>query len=1588
MKQLPALVLLLLLASLRFAAAQPSIYTIPDIGTPGMNTYVEIIAPVTETGKFLQADGLIPPAQLNIHFIVPADSNRIKVSPGVISWNQRLVTFQFFVTPNATLGPVPMQLNVNGTLFDLDTFYIVAPQRFGTKSGGGVIGSSPTYGTGFGQRSKRGAMIVDSLILGNGTYTIDITDRDPVRAGNQGYLPCIIMSKGRISISSGANISVSAPKGLDSKNAGPGGGGGGGYGADRPPTPPILVTIPGERDVPLGNGYTGGQSSVLLVPSPGGFGQGSGQGAASLNGAAANDKFSLVANTTVRLFAGGPGHPFDNDGRSGGAAVATGNAPPNFVGVYFGGGGNGSEASGLPQAQDAFNGQVIGNIELEPLHGGGGGSSGGSGDSVGGGGGGALALYSAMDAVVDNAEAHGGDGRNGCDNCGIGSGDASAGGAGGSIIIGGKNGLSIGTIDVEGGAAGQKAASASAGSTSGNGGGGRFRSDGRLAGFFSLVPDISQYAGPTIDTLTVATAATWTIHGAGRYQPRGGGDSILVFVRGENSGWNFYTPYRTRVNSDSSWKVDVTFPSDSIAYVCAVQVTPEPELAVATPYTRVPTHIFSQSAANIVRLRLQAPAITAPSSRRLDTLFCPGILYDTFAVANSGTGPLIVGGTTAFVGGGAAYYQIVEPRLPDTVPPSGSHRWIVRFNGLLAPNGPAGTVLRLQTNDPAHLQWDIAYTEVQKVTQPPAASPATVAFGNVSLGDRIQRTMIITNPAGSPAQTIGGVTVAPPNPQIRILAPTIPPARTLAPGDTMRIVLEYTPTTKGALAGTSLAVQRTAPCSDTSLYPITGSGISASIIASRDPVRLVDSNCNARAIAEDTVTLINKGTINLFVSNVAIAPATFTVIPPSPTYATTPIPPGGSMKFTLRYSPAVRGTVSGTLTVTSTDPNRPSFTVDVLGSSDSVVIRPLQRDVQFRTLVSCETSADTTIQLVNTWGDTVTLLPVNIDQPFQLKTVPPYVILPGDTFSIRVSFAPAADGFFSAPLTYTSTPCGRVDTIMVHGDRVPQSFTVGNVAFGNVTAGGTSTLGATVTNTGPLQIRVSGARIVPATPELSIPAAQFPIRVAAAGSAQISITYAPLTTSAIPAGTHVVVDVDSLCSTSDSGTVAGHGIPGGVSLSRGLLAFGDLLACQSTLDTFTISNVSQIPVTLSAPVFVNGGAAFSIAGGTFAAGPLANGFSSSLVVLFSPGAGPDAAFLDTLRITSSDPLRPVIDVPLSGRRVSQSAALISAGFPQVAAGSSATVAHWIVNTGSAPMRIDGITVGAPFSVTSTTPQLPVLLAPGDSLRVDLAFAPQTPGAFVDSLRVARSIECDSLVLGVSGEGIDAVVLAGALWEDVAGNPGDIVHIPLRLNTDVAAAGVTSYTVSASFNPTLLLPTGIVTQGTLSNGWNVAAGSSKPGEYHFTANGAAPLSGTGVLAYLEARVMLGDTTATSVATTDSVQLNSPTAKITIAPGVFTLTGYCTNGGQRLLIRGGSGLKAVRPNPVRDEAQVLFDTPERGATSLRLFDALGRPVATLLDALVTPGTYIVTLQTSALPAGVYYLELRTPGTHDRMSVVVNR
>ncbi|MDP4231167.1 MAG: choice-of-anchor D domain-containing protein [Bacteroidota bacterium] len=655
------LFIIIFVVTARLSQAQPVIsYLLPDIGTPGMNTYMEVIAPISDTSDF-GVDGFYFGNRSDIIQIVcanPSDTQYVRFGPCVVSWKGRMISTQVFVLPWANPSSsdwrngikIPIQVLFDGDLSNADTFYIVQPQHLSSSivlTSPGTLGS----GSGWGQRSRRGAMIVDSLALAaTGTYTFSTSDCDPFTPGNQGFLPFTLISKGRINIASSTTLDASST-GVD---GGPGGGGGGDG----------LIC-----DTKGGDGFTGGGGNSHWYNSCDGSepaGDGTGNAQNGLNGVPGGEtSFQNEGG------GGGTGHPFGAGGAAGYFSSANSNPPGSFGGgnggpqccspQEGGGGGGGFAIKGFDGGLVSIHtsgGNINGNPELVPLSGGSGGGGGnvnsadisGIGAGSGGGGGGAIILYGLQTSIKGTIRSNGGNGVNSFNNDGAG-----GGGSGGAVICGGKISVGVNSVTVSGGVGGI-GQPLDAGQDGGSGSTGRARFDGPAPVPISVTSRASKFAGPSTDA-SDTVAKTFTLTGSGN------GSDIQILVRPLHGQWSQAVVVSNYARNGNLWSTTITLPgNDSVYLLAAAQKILNPS---STAYTADPTWILSQSAANILYVLCPLRGITAKDSTiNFGTVSLCADVFDTVIISNNGCSNSVLSSALADLTLGVSIVNGGNPSLP------------------------------------------------------------------------------------------------------------------------------------------------------------------------------------------------------------------------------------------------------------------------------------------------------------------------------------------------------------------------------------------------------------------------------------------------------------------------------------------------------------------------------------------------------------------------------------------------------------------------------------------------------------------------------------------------------------------------------------------------------------------------------------------------------------------------------------------------------------------------------------------------------------------------------------------------------------
>jgi len=67
----------------------------------------------------------------------------------------------------------------------------------------------------------------------------------------------------------------------------------------------------------------------------------------------------------------------------------------------------------------------------------------------------------------------------------------------------------------------------------------------------------------------------------------------------------------------------------------------------------------------------------------------------------------------------------------------------------------------------------------------------------------------------------------------------------------------------------------------------------------------------------------------------------------------------------------------------------------------------------------------------------------------------------------------------------------------------------------------------------------------------------------------------------------------------------------------------------------------------------------------------------------------------------------------------------------------------------------------------------------------------------------------------------------------------------------------------------------------------------------------------------------------------------------------------------------------PNPFNPTTTILFALPRRAEVKLKIYDLLGREVATLLDKELQPGEYKVNFEARGLQSGIYFYRIEASG-----------
>jgi hypothetical protein len=755
--------------------------------------------------------------------------------------------------------------------------------------------------------------------------------------------------------------------------------------------------------------------------------------------------------------------------------------------------------------------------------------------------------------------------------------------------------------------------------------------------------------------------------------------------------------------------------------------------------------------------------------------------------------------------------------LPVTLSPNQSVSFNVTFSPVAA-SSSSGTLTI--TSDASNSPFDIPLSGTGVGPGSLSANPASVSFGNVTVGTNSTIAVSVTNTGGE-AVTLSSASVT--GSGFTFNGPSLPV--TLNPGGSAAFNAIFAPTAPGAASGT-LTINSNAG-SGTLAIPLSGTGVAQGQLGA-NPSSFSFGSVQVGTSASLSGSLTNSGGSSLTISAASISGTGFSL---SGLTLPLTLTAGQSTSFTVKFAPAAAGTVSGNIAITSNGSNS-TLNIPLTGTGATQGdLSPNPSSIAFGNVQNGTTSS-LSETLTNNGGTSVTISAASASGTgFSYSGLTlPLTLSAGQSTTFTVKFAPAAAGAVSGNLTITSNASNSTLNIPLSGTGMTQgdlSPNPASIAFGNVQDGTSSTQTETLTNNGGTSVTISAASA--SGTGFSYSGLTLPLTLSAGQNTSFTVKFAPAAAGAV-SGTLTITSNGS--NPTLTIPLSGTGVTeGDLSPNPASIAFGNVQDGTSSSQTETLTNNGGTSVTISAASA--SGTGFSYSGLTLPL-TLAAGQTTSFSVLFNPTVAGAAS--GTLTITSNGS-NPSLTIPLSGTGVTPgtlSANPTSLAFGSVQVGNSTNLSETVTNTGGSSVTISQANIsGTGFSISGLT--LPTTLTPNQRVTFTATFAPTASGSSSGTLSIVSTASNSPLNIALSGTGTSQGQLSVLPTTLSFGTV--TVGASASLNGSLTATGSSVTVSSASSSSGEFVLSGITLPAT------IAAGQSAPFTVTFTPNASGASSAT-------------------------------------------------------------------------------------------------------------------------------------------------
>jgi hypothetical protein len=889
--------------------------------------------------------------------------------------------------------------------------------------------------------------------------------------------------------------------------------------------------------------------------------------------------------------------------------------------------------------------------------------------------------------------------------------------------------------------------------------------------------------------------------------------------------------------------------------------------------------------------------------------------------------------------------------------------------------------LQIHSNDPAYPLLNVALTS-KRDSSGITVGLTNIDFGRSRLCQNVPTYRVAITNTGTLAETVtpallnGGTAFS-----ISMSGP-----ETIQPGKTYIVDVNYLRSSFGI--HNDILELRTTRCQSVFRIPMQGEHVEQTYVAAPNPV--VFPTVNVGGVATRQLTLQNNGGFQAQIQ-------AWWSTPSGPFSASggfgVSFDPGGTVNITLQFRPTTEGTFSTTfcMVIQANCPDTICVTLQGEAVKGTLELHPAL--LAFKTLAQCEDEIlhDT---LINTGSGPITLLSASINGPGQaaftnLTPVPGggEVLPPSGVriFSIRYNAANApADGAVNANLQIrTDDNVLPQFDIPLEAGRVTQRVDAGGVIdFGIVEVGQPEQRTVTLRNTGSVRLCYETLSL----PSQVVMTPSLPICIDPGRTVDITLTYSAAAPGSFSGA--LVLRVPTPCTDSTMFQLS-------ATSQEGMLVQTDTVRlapapwCDAASFSFTARSTYLETVSLTGMRLEGADAAFfSILSPTPSSLPrsIATGGTEQFVVELNPDQRNKvfmASFVAEYTAFGQPMQRRTVVI---AEAVVPSLSVEGATFPATVLGQSAgTQTLRIRNTSTLPLNVSQLLVADPsFVVRSQTPTPPATLQPNGEMTVTIEFIPQVTGQLRDSLVVVSQLPCAFRANGLlNGEGIpQPIVEATITIGDISGEVDQVVDIPISVDKSLAGADVGGWSAALTFNRSMLYPIALITEGTPSAAltpslsWDYANSIATFGA---TASGVLMSAGTGPIAWLRCRVLVGDAQTTALTLTNFSFTSGYARMSGRVNGSFELLNYCMPDDRLLRDRAGFSISQSIPNPVSQtghgRASLSFVLPTEERVTLLIFDQIGRQVREQDFGVLPAGTHSTFLAVGDLRPGVYHYVLRT-------------